>query len=187
LLTTSCQSSCGRLSSPCSRPAASALWRPAPHHLRPGVSGRDRVHGPHLDPVAAAARPRTRRWLARDLLAAPHRVGQRRGLRPAPPAGPGSPRPARPARLVAGERGHHERAGQARGTTWAQSSRSWQAWNQAPPGPRRQRAAADRGGDRRQCQRHHQVRGGRGRPSAGPHAGRAAAHPPRRGPRRQRR
>jgi transposase len=66
------------------------------------------------------------------------------------------------------------------------SSRSWQAWKQAPPGLRRQRAPADRSGDRRQCQRHHHVRGGRGRPSAGPHAGRAAAHPSRRGPRRQR-
>jgi hypothetical protein len=59
-------------------PTAPALWRPAPHHLRPGLLGRDRVHGPHLDSVAAAARPRTGLWLARDLLAAADRVGQRR-------------------------------------------------------------------------------------------------------------
>jgi transposase len=31
-------------------PTAPALWRPTPHHLRPGLSGRDRVHGPHLHP-----------------------------------------------------------------------------------------------------------------------------------------
>jgi hypothetical protein len=32
------------------------------------------------------------------------------------------------------------------------SGRSWQAWNQAPPGLRRRRAAVDRSGDRRQRQ-----------------------------------
>ena len=37
-------------------PAAPALRRPAPHYSRPGLIRRDRVHGPHLDPVAAAAR-----------------------------------------------------------------------------------------------------------------------------------
>ena len=72
------------------------------------------------------------------------------------------------------------------GPRWRKSSRSWQAWNQAPPGLRRQRAAADGGGDRRQCQRHHHVPGGRGRHRAGPYASRAAADPPRPGPRRQR-
>jgi transposase len=42
------------------------------------------------------------------------------------------------------------------------SSRSWQAWDQAPPRLRRQRAAADWCGDRRQRERHHHVPGGRG-------------------------
>jgi hypothetical protein len=44
------------------------------------VSGRDRVHGPDLDPVAAATRPRARLRLPGDLLAAADRVGQRRRL-----------------------------------------------------------------------------------------------------------
>jgi transposase len=39
------------------------------------------------------------------------------------------------------------------------SSRSWQAWVQAPPGLRRWRAAAGRGGHRRQRGRHHHVPG----------------------------
>jgi transposase len=42
------------------------------------------------------------------------------------------------------------------------SRRPWQAWEQAAPGLRRQRAAADRGRHRRQRQRHHHVRGGCG-------------------------
>ena len=46
-------------------------------------------------------------------------------------------------------------------------------------------AAADRGGDRGQRQRHHHVPGARGRHPAGPDAGGAAAHPPGQGPRRQ--
>src|SRR5918995_1574878 len=102
------------------RPRRVRLWRPAPHHLRPGLLGRVCVHGPDLHPVAAAAHPGVGLWLAGDLLAAADRVGEGRRLRSTPPAGAGSPRPARPARLVAGERGHDERAGQARGTTLAQ-------------------------------------------------------------------
>jgi transposase len=47
--------------------------------------------GPHLHPLAAAARPRAGLRLARDLLAAPHRVGQRQRLRAAPPGGLGPP------------------------------------------------------------------------------------------------
>jgi transposase len=42
------------------------------------------------------------------------------------------------------------------------SSRSWQAWEQAPSGLRRNWAPVDRRGHRRQRQRHHHVRGGRG-------------------------
>src|SRR4030095_12777113 len=60
--------------------------------------------------LAAAARPRTRLRFAGDLLAAPHRVGQRRRLRPAPPPGLGAPGRARPAGLGTGGRGLHERA-----------------------------------------------------------------------------
>jgi transposase len=52
--------------------------------------------------------------------------------------------------------------GQAWGIMWAQSSRSWQAWNQAPPGLRRNWAPVDRRGHRRQRQRHHHGPGGRG-------------------------
>jgi transposase len=47
------------------------------------------------------------------------------------------------------------------------------------------RAAADRGGDRRQRERHPSVRGGPRRRSTGPHAVGAAAHPARSGPRGQ--
>jgi transposase len=58
------------------------------------------------------------------------------------------------------------------------SRRSWQAWKQAPPGLRRQRATACRGGDRGQRQRHHHVPGRPGGHCAGPDTGWAAAHPP---------
>jgi transposase len=61
------------------------------------------------------------------------------------------------------------------------SRRSWPAWKQAPPGLRRQRAAPDRGGDRRQRQRHSHVPGRGGGHSADPDAGWAAADPTRRG------
>ncbi len=41
----------------------------------------------------------------------------------------------KPAGLVAGQRGHHQRAGQAWGDhVGANPGRSWQAWKQAPPG-----------------------------------------------------
>src|SRR5215203_743199 len=63
------------------------------------------------------------------------------------------------------------------------SSRSWQAWVQAAAGLRRERAAADRGGDRGQRQRHHRVPGRRRRRAADPHAGGPAAHPTRQGSR----
>jgi transposase len=70
------------------------------------------------------------------------------------------------------------------GSRGRKSSRSWQAWKQAPPGLRRWRAAACRGGDRGQRQRHSDVPDRRGHP-AGSYAGWAAADPPRQGPRRQ--
>jgi transposase len=63
------------------------------------------------------------------------------------------------------------------------SRRSWQAWVQASPGLRRQRAAADRGGDRGQRHRYHHVPSGPGGHPAGPHQVGAAAHPTRQGSR----
>src|SRR6266545_6919086 len=98
---------------------------PAPP--RPPYGGRHRaipdrncfaaivVHGAHVHPLAAAARPGARLRLARDLLAPAHRVGRCRRVRPAPPGGLGPPRRAGPAGLVAGECGQHERAGPAWG------------------------------------------------------------------------
>jgi hypothetical protein len=47
---TLCRMSSGRSSSPAAGSAAPAVRPPAPHHLRPGLPGRGRVHGPHLDP-----------------------------------------------------------------------------------------------------------------------------------------
>jgi hypothetical protein len=96
-------------------PAAPALRRPAPCHPRSQLLRRDHLYGPHLDTVAAPASPTARLRLAGDLLAPPHRMGQRRRVRPTPPGGLGPPWPARPGGLVTGERGHHERAGQAWG------------------------------------------------------------------------
>ena len=66
------------------------------------------------------------------------------------------------------------------------SRRSWQAWVQAAAGLRRQRAAADRSGHRRQHRRHHQVGSGPGGRSADPHAVGPAAQTTGQGRRRQR-
>jgi hypothetical protein len=73
---------------------------------------------------------------------------------------------------------------QAWGTTWAQSRRPWQVWEQAASGLRRRWAAADRG-DRRQCQRHHHGPGDHGGHPTGPYAVGAAPPPAHQGPRRQ--
>jgi hypothetical protein len=70
---------------------------------------------PHLDSLAATARPRAWLRVTGDVLAPPGRVGRRRRVRPAPPRGARPARRARPAGLVAGERGHHERARRAWG------------------------------------------------------------------------
>jgi transposase len=64
----------------------------------------------------------------------------------------------------------------AGGPCGRKSSRSWQAWVQAAAGLRRWRAAACRGGDRGQRQRHHRVPGGHGRRAADPHAGGPTAY-----------
>jgi transposase len=63
------------------------------------------------------------------------------------------------------------------GPRLCKSSRSWQAWEQAPPGLRRERTAARRCGNRRQRHRHHHVCGGHRRCRAGPHALGSAPHP----------
>jgi hypothetical protein len=94
---------------------SACLVPPRPYDSRPGLLRRDRVHGPHLDSLAATARPRAWLRVTGDVLAPPGRVGRRRRVRPAPPRGARPARRARPAGLVAGERGHHERARQAWG------------------------------------------------------------------------
>jgi hypothetical protein len=96
-----------------------------------------------------------------------------------------SGRPQGQAGLVAGERGHHERARQTRGPCGRKSGRSRQAREQAAPGLRGRWAAADRGGHCRQRRRYHHVRGVAGRRPADPHAVGAAAHPACGGPRGQ--
>jgi hypothetical protein len=96
--------------------SAPVRW-PAPHYPRSQLLRRDRVYGSYLHLLAAAARPGAWLWFAGDLLASPHRVGQGRGVRRAPPQGLGPVRCRGSAGLVAGERGHHERARQARGIT----------------------------------------------------------------------
>ena len=103
----------GRWSSPCYQPTAPAVRRAAPRHPGPQLLRRDHLHGSHLDTMAAAARPRAWLRLASDVLAPADRVGQRRRVRPTPPRGLG-PAGERDD-LDAGECGHHERAGQARG------------------------------------------------------------------------
>ena len=65
------------------------------------------------------------------------------------------------------------------------SSRSQQAWTQAPASLRLRRAAPDRCGNRRRRQRPHHVPSSRGGHPADPHAGWAAAPPTRQAPRRQ--
>jgi transposase len=73
-----------------------------------------------------------------------------------------------------------------RGGSWGRKSRrSWQAWEQAPPGLRRQWPAADGRGDGGQRQRQHHVRGADGRRAGGAHPQRSAALPARRSPRGQ--
>ncbi len=71
------------------------------------------------------------------------------------------------------------------GSRGRKSGRSWQAWKQAPPGLRRWRAAACRGGDRGRRQRHSDVPGRRGGHPAGSYADWAAADPTGQGPRGQ--
>jgi Transposase DDE domain len=115
LLTTWCRTSYGRSSSPCCRP----------RRARPTAAGTV------PSPIATAS-PRSSLWPA-----ARHRGGscqpnssaaaRRRPAGAASPNGPtpacstnstwrlGPPWPARPGGLVTGERGHHERAGQAWG------------------------------------------------------------------------
>src|SRR4029450_247285 len=75
-------------------PTSPAVRWPAPRCSRSQLLCRDRVHGPHFDPVAAAARPGAWLWVAGDLLAPAHRVGQGGRVRSAAPRNPGPAWPA---------------------------------------------------------------------------------------------
>jgi transposase len=96
-------------------PAAPALRRPTPCHLRPGLPGRHRVHGPHLHPwrllparelgcgSPAACWRRLTEWANAGVFDQLHlevldRLGEQGRLG-----------------WETGGRGHHERAGQTRG------------------------------------------------------------------------
>ena len=60
--------------------ASAAIPRPrrrAPHRARPGLYGRDHLHGPHLHPLGAAAGRRVRLRQRDHLLATLRRVGPR--------------------------------------------------------------------------------------------------------------
>jgi transposase len=80
------------------------------------------------------------------LPAPPNGVGEGRRVRRLASRGPGPAGRAGPAGLVAGQCGHHERAGPATGTRWAQFPSIVATREQAPPGLRRWWAAANRGG-----------------------------------------
>jgi hypothetical protein len=111
--------------------------------------------------------------------------GRRPGRSVRSPYGLGPVGKRRSAGLVAGERGHHERARQAWGSTWAQirsivaSLGPSSAWSATVAG------CPDRGGHRCQRGRHHHVPVPAGRRPAGADAVGAAALPARQGPRRQ--
>ena len=79
--------------------------RRAPDRARPGLHGRDHLHGPHLHPLGAAAGGRVRLRQRDHLLAAVRRVGRRWGVRAAAGAAAGRARRGRRAGLVAGQRG----------------------------------------------------------------------------------
>jgi Transposase DDE domain len=112
---TLCRTSCGHWSSLCCRfrrgrpTAAGAVPSPT------GPASPRSCSWPAPHPMAAAPGPGAGLRLTGDLLAPPGRVGEGRRVRPAPLRGPGSAGGAGPAGLVAGQRGHHERARQAWG------------------------------------------------------------------------
>jgi hypothetical protein len=89
--------------------------RPAPCYSGIAAASPRSSTWPELDLLAAAAHPRARLRLAGDGLAPPDRVGQGRRIRPTSSGGAGPARQRGPAGLVAGQRGHHEGAGQAWG------------------------------------------------------------------------
>jgi hypothetical protein len=94
--------------------AAALIWRSASHDPGPQLFCGDRVHGPHIHAVAAAARAGARLWFPGHVLAPADRMGQGRRVRSAPRRGARPTRCRRRAGVVAGERRHHERARQ----TW---------------------------------------------------------------------
>jgi hypothetical protein len=158
---------------------------PVPHHLRPGLVRRDRLRGPHVDPMAAAAHRelgcgspvtcwhRLTEWATAGVFDQLHlkvldRLGELGQL--------DWSRTSVDSASMRAKRG---------GPCGCKSSRSWQAWKQVPPGLRRQWPAANRGGDRRQHRRHHRVPGGPERRAADPHAaGQLGASPARSTPTR---
>src|SRR5215218_10483869 len=81
------------------------VWRPTANGSGSQLFRRDRLHGPHLDPVAAPASPGTWLWLAGDGMAPVERVGQGRGVRAAPSGGAGPAGSGGPVGLVTRERG----------------------------------------------------------------------------------
>src|SRR5215203_1285599 len=90
---------------PAATPTLPRPRRRPPHRARPGLHGRDHLHGPHLHPVGAAAGGRVRLRQRDHLLATLRRVGGRGGVRAAPGAAAGRTGRRGAAGLVAGERG----------------------------------------------------------------------------------
>jgi hypothetical protein len=94
---------------------SSLVGRSAPDHPGPQLLCRDRVHGPHVHPVAPAPNPGAGLRLTRHSLVAAEPVGHGRSVRAAPPGDPGPARRGGPAGLVARQPGQHERPRQAWG------------------------------------------------------------------------
>jgi hypothetical protein len=81
LADTSYRISYGRWSSPCCRPRGGPPYGGRHRTISDrGLLRRNRLHGPDLHPVAAAAYPRAGLRLTGDLLAATDLVGQRQGV-----------------------------------------------------------------------------------------------------------
>jgi hypothetical protein len=160
----------GRASSWASRCPTPALRRPAPHHQQPQLRCRDRLPGAHS--TAWRLLP------ARELGCGSRRPCWRR-LTEWAKAGVFDPLHLQVLDRL-GEQGQLDWAwasvdstsmrAKRGGPRGRKSRRSWHAWEQAPPGLRRWRAAPDRGGDRRQRHLHHHVPDRPGRRAADPHA-----------------
>jgi hypothetical protein len=123
------------------------VWRPTANGSGSQLFRRDRLHGPHLHPLAAAARPRAWLRVTCDGMAPVERVGH------------GGPVRAAPLevldRLGLADRLDWSRASvdsasvraKRGGPCWRKSGRPRQAWEQDPSRLRGEWAAADRRGD----------------------------------------